>query len=98
SEPVSTALARCNRTMLEFGREWADEVSSYHRIRQLTTSAFERGPAWRSWAHSTVEGVQGCATTSYQVQQALLACWQSLCELAGAGDKSPCTSAGAKER
>lgn len=98
SVPVSTALARCNRAMLEFGREWTDGVGSYHRLRQLTTSAFERGPAWRSWATSTVEGVHGCETTSFQVQLALLACWQSVCELAGAGDKSPCTSAGAKER
>jgi hypothetical protein len=97
-EPVATALARCNRAMLEFGREWTDGVSSYHRLRQLTTSAVERGPDWRSWAMSTVEGVQGCETTHFQVQQALLACWQSVCEFAGAGDKSPCTSAGAKER
>jgi hypothetical protein len=97
-EAVSTALAQCSRTMLEFGREWTDEVSSYHRLTQLTTAAFERGPAWRSWALSTVEGVQGCETTNFQLQQALLACWQSLCELAVARDKSPCTSAGAKER
>jgi hypothetical protein len=98
SKPVSTALARCNRAMLEFDREWTGEVSSYYRLKQLTTSAFERGPAWRSWAMSTVEGVHGCETTSYHVQLALLVCWQSLAELAGAGDKSPCSSAGAKER
>jgi hypothetical protein len=98
SEPVSTALARCNRAMLEFGREWADGVSSYHRLRQLTTSALERGPTWRTWAVSTVEGVHDCETTSFQVQQALLNCWQSLCELVGNVDKSSCTSAGAKER
>jgi hypothetical protein len=97
-ERVATALAACHRAMLEFCREWTDEVGSYDRLRLLTKSAVERGPAWRSWAKSTVEGVHGCQTTSYQVQLALLACWQSLTEVAGAGEKSPCTSAATKER
>jgi len=98
NEQVVTALARCNKAMLEFCREWTAEVGSHHRLGQLTRSAIERGPAWRSWAKSTVEGVHGCETARYRVQLGLLVCWQSLAELAGGAEKSPCTSAATKER
>jgi hypothetical protein len=95
---VVTALARCNQAVLEFCREWTVEVGSYHRLGQLTRSVVERGPAWRSWAKSTVEGVHGCETLKYRAQLALLACWQGLAELTCGTEKSPCTSAAAKER
>lgn len=95
-EQVPSALARCNRAMLEFSNEWSGEVNSYHRLRQLSMSAIERGPAWRTWANSTIDGVRGCHTASHQVQLAMLVCWQSLAELTR--DKTPCTSAVAKER
>jgi hypothetical protein len=98
SEQVATALGRCNHAMLEFCREWTDEVSSYHRLGQLSRSAVKGGPAWRSWAKSTIEGVQGCELPRYRMQQALLACWQGLAERAGAAEKSPCTSGSTKER
>jgi hypothetical protein len=81
---VVAALGRCNATLVELGREWTEQVSSYHRLAQLVTSARERG--WRSWARSLVDGVQGCERARDQVQLSLLACWQGLAEQGGFPD------------
>jgi hypothetical protein len=94
---TTQALGGCHRSMLEFGREWTAEVNSYQRLGQLTRSAVARGPQWRTWAKSAVEGVTGCDSVIYGVNLSLLACWESLAELAG-GDQSPCPSAAKKER
>jgi hypothetical protein len=90
------ALGRCHATLVELGREWTEQVSSYHRLAQLVTSARERG--WRSWARSLVDGVSACERARDQVQLSLLACWQGLAEQGGFPDLSPYTSAATKER
>jgi hypothetical protein len=78
---LSTTLANCNRSLLAFGSEWSDDVSSYHRLRQLNLATRDRGPLWRSWARSAIDGVLSCQTHVHRTHLAVLACWQSLAEL-----------------
>jgi hypothetical protein len=95
---VAVALGRCHHTFVELGREWTDQVSSYHRLAQLVTSARERGPRWRSWSRSVVDSVLACEAPRHQVHLALLACWQGLAENSAFPDRSPGTSVATKER
>ncbi|MGE2736326.1 hypothetical protein [Mycolicibacterium vaccae] len=94
NEPVRSALARTHRAMLDFAHEWSAEISAHHRLAPVTRSAVERGPAWRVWAKSTVENVQGCETVRHRVDLNLLACWQTLAEIA---DQPPRPSYATKE-
>ncbi len=97
-ERVIRMLGLCHDRLIKLSRTWADEVSSYHRLTQLVTASQERGPRWRAWVATVVDGVVGCEGLRCDVQLALLECWQELAERAAPPDLSPYSSAATKER
>ncbi len=97
-EHVVRMLSLSHERLIEFGRKWASEVTSYDRLVQLVTAAQERGPHWQAWASTVVDGIVGCEGLRCDVHLALLACWQELAERAAPPELSPCSSAATKER
>jgi hypothetical protein len=91
-------LGRCHERLVDFGKGWAVDVSSYERLAQLMTVARERGPRWRAWAATVLDGIVGCEALRGDVHLALLTCWQDLAERATPPDLSACSSAATEER
>jgi len=64
-------------------RQFAAELISYDKLRQLAQLGRSRGPEWSRWAHSIKQGIEQCGEPIEVSNKALSACWQELAERAG---------------
>ena len=65
-------------------RQFASNMVSYEKLRQLVRLAGERPGEWRGWATSIKHGIDECRPAMEYVSSALARCWQEIAEHAGA--------------
>lgn len=65
-------------------RQFASNLVSYEKQRQLARLAGERPGEWRGWATSIKHGIDECRPAMEFVSSALARCWQEIAEHAGA--------------
>jgi hypothetical protein len=76
------ALTRCQERFHRIEQQFAAEMVSYDRLRELARLGNERR-AWLPWAGIVRQGIEECRGPLEQTNKALVACWQELAERLG---------------
>jgi hypothetical protein len=87
SPPINMDLARraltnCQERFHRIEHEFAANLVSYEKLRELARLGSERR-AWLPWANTVKQGVEECRQPLEQTSKALAECWQELAERAG---------------
>jgi hypothetical protein len=82
-ERARHALAKCQESVRQAEQQYANELVSYEKLKQLVVLANERGGEWKPWAGSMKSAVQECRMPLEEVGKALVACWNELAERLG---------------
>ena len=82
-ERARQSLAKCQEGFRQVEQQYANDLVSYEKVKQLVILASERGGEWKPWAGSMKDAVQECREPLEQVAKALVACWNELAERLG---------------
>ena len=77
------ALTICQDRFLHMEQEFAANLISYEKLRELARLGGERGGEWLAWAGSTKQAIEQCRQPLAAVSVAIAACWQELAERVG---------------
>ena len=77
------ALTICQDRFLHIEQEFAANLISYEKLRELARLGGERGGEWLAWAGSTKQAIEQCRQPLAAVSVAIAACWQELAERVG---------------
>jgi hypothetical protein len=77
------ALAVCQERFHRIERQFADELVSYEKLKDLASLGTERRGEWLPWANSVKQGIEECRQPLDGVSEALAACWQEIAERVG---------------
>jgi len=77
------ALTTCQDRFHEIERQFAADLVSYERLKDLASLGSERGTEWRSWANTVKQGIEQCRQPLEGANKALAACWQEIAERVG---------------
>ena len=76
------ALANCQERFHWIEQQFASDLVSYEKLRELERLGKERH-AWLGWSSTVRQGIEQCRQPLGQTSQALAACWQELVEHSG---------------
>lgn len=82
-ERARQSLVKCQEDFRQVEQQYANELVSYEKLKQLVILANERGGEWKPWAGSMKSAVQECREPLERVGKALVACWNELAERLG---------------
>jgi hypothetical protein len=77
------ALAICQARFHRAGQEFAGELVSYERLKDLARLGNERRGEWIPWANSAKQGIEQCRYPLDEAGKALAACWEEIAERVG---------------
>jgi hypothetical protein len=77
------ALAKCQEHFHRLEMQFANELVSYEKLKNLASLGSERGGEWKAWAGSMKDAIEECRHPLEEVGKALIACWQELAERLG---------------
>lgn len=77
------ALTNCQERFHHIEQEFATNLVSYEKLRDLARLGVQRGGEWLAWAGSVKQGIEGCRQPIEAVHVAIAACWQELAERLG---------------
>jgi hypothetical protein len=78
------ALTHCQERFHRIEQQFATELVSYDRLRELARLGRARRHEWIPWTNSTKDGIERCREPLEICSKALASCWQELAERAGA--------------
>lgn len=76
------ALATCQQRFHQIEQQYAADLVSYEKLRELARLGNERR-AWLPWSGTVKQGIEQCRQPLEQASAALAACWQELAERLG---------------
>lgn len=77
------ALALCQKRFQGIEQQFASDLVSYRKLRELVRIGKARQHEWIPWANSTLKGIEQCREPMQQISRALAECWQELSERLG---------------
>jgi hypothetical protein len=77
------ALTVCQQRFHGIERQFADELVSYEKLKDLASLGSERRGEWLPWSNSVKEGIEQCRQPLDGVSKSLTACWQEIAERVG---------------
>jgi hypothetical protein len=77
------ALTICQERFHRLGQQFAIELVSYEKLKDLATLGTERRGEWLPWSTSVKEGIEQCRQPLEGADKALAACWQEIAERVG---------------
>jgi hypothetical protein len=77
------ALTICQERFHRLGQQFALELVSYEKLKDLATLGTERRGEWLPWSNSVKEGIEQCRQPLEGADKALAACWQEIAERVG---------------
>lgn len=75
-------LTRCNERFHRIELQFASELVSYEKLKELARLGTERR-VWLPWATAVKQGIEQCREPLEQTSTALALCWQELAERLG---------------
>jgi hypothetical protein len=81
-EQARRSLTNCQKHFHEFERQFASDLVSYEKLRELARLGSER-PAWLPWSSTVKQGIEQCQPPLHTTSKSLAACWQELVEQSG---------------
>jgi len=78
------ALTICQERFHDIERQFAANLVSYEKLRELARLGSERGGEWLPWAGSTKQSIEECRQPMEEVSRTLAGCWQEIAEHGGA--------------
>ena len=82
------ALTQCHERFHRIEQQFASDLVSYEKLRELVRLGRSRRHEWIPWGQSVKLGIEQCRGPLEQSNQALASCWQELAEKAGSGSVS----------
>jgi hypothetical protein len=77
------ALTTAQDSFQRMERQFASNLVSYEKLRELARLAGQRQGEWRGWATSMKRGIEECRPALEYVSSGLARCWQEVAEHAG---------------
>jgi hypothetical protein len=77
------ALTVCHERFHRLGQQFAVELISYEKLKDLTSLGSERRGEWLPWSNSVKEGIEQCRQPLDAASKSLAACWQEIAERVG---------------
>jgi hypothetical protein len=77
------ALNLCQASFDQAQHTFAEELSSYEKLREIMALGARRKGVWLVWSRNVKRDLDGCRYELDQTRKALTACWQALAEQAG---------------
>jgi hypothetical protein len=77
------ALTVCQNRFHRIEQQFAAELISYEKLKDLTSLGSERRGEWLPWSNSVKEGIEQCRQPLDGVSKSLAACWQEIAERVG---------------
>jgi len=77
------ALTVCQERFHRMEQQFATDLVSYEKLRELVRLGRVRRREWLAWANSTKQGIEQCREPLARSSKALAACWQELAERLG---------------
>jgi hypothetical protein len=77
------ALTVCQERFHSIEQQFAADLVSYEKLKELARLGRVRRHEWLAWANSTKQGIEQCREPLEQASKALAACWQELAERLG---------------
>ena len=77
------ALTGCQRRFHRMEQQFASELVSYEKLRELARLGRARRREWIPWANSTKAAIEQCREPIELTSKALACCWQELAERLG---------------
>ena len=77
------ALTICQERFHRIEKQFATELVSYEKLKDLASLGSERRGEWLPWSNSVKEGIEQCRQPLDGASKALAACWQEIAERVG---------------
>jgi len=77
------ALTICQERFHRIEQQFAADLISYEKLKDLASLGSERRGEWIPWANSVKQGIEQCRYPLDGVSKALAACWQEIAERVG---------------
>jgi hypothetical protein len=77
------ALTICQERFHQIERQFAADLISYEKLKDLASLGSARRGEWIPWATSVKQGIEQCRYPLDGVSKALAACWQEIAERVG---------------
>lgn len=77
------ALTVCQERFHRVERQFAAELVSYEKLKDLASLGSERRGEWLHWSNSVKDGIEQCRQPLDSSSKALAACWQEIAERVG---------------
>jgi hypothetical protein len=77
------ALAKCQENFHRVEQQFANELVSYEKLKNLASLGNERGGEWKAWAGGMKDAIEQGRQPLEETSKALAACWQELAERLG---------------
>jgi hypothetical protein len=77
------ALTACHERFHRIEQQFAVELISYEKLKDLASLGSERRGEWLPWSNSVKEGIEQCRQPLDGASKALAACWQEIAERVG---------------
>jgi hypothetical protein len=77
------ALTVCQDRFHRIERQFAQELISYEKLKDLAALGSERRGEWLPWSNSVKQGIEQCRQPLDQVSKALAVCWEEIAERVG---------------
>jgi hypothetical protein len=78
------ALTICQERFHDIEQQFANDLVSYDKLRELARLGNSRGGEWLSWAGSTKRSIEECRPPMEEVSRNVARCWQEIAEHGGA--------------
>ena len=77
------ALTACQQRFHRIEQQFAMELVSYEKLKDLSRLGSERRGEWLLWSNSAKDGIEQCRPPLDGVSKALAACWQEIADRVG---------------
>ena len=77
------ALTKCQESFHAIEQQFATDLVSYEKVKQLERIGRARRHEWIPWANSAKQGIDQCREPIKQISMAIASCWQELAERLG---------------
>jgi hypothetical protein len=77
------ALTICQERFHRIEQQFAADLISYEKLKDLARLGSERRGEWIPWATSVKQGIEQCREPLERASKALSACWQEIAERVG---------------
>jgi hypothetical protein len=77
------ALTVCQQRFHRVEQQYAAELVSYEKLKDLASLGSERRGEWLPWSNSVKDGIEQCRLPLDGASKALATCWQEIAERVG---------------